>query len=725
MFEEASRAPVFTPEWDRMRGNPARMPLASIDFGWVARVVLRQWRIILATMVAAMLAMGLFILLVTPQFTAATEILINPTDLRAIENGLINNNQLSDANIVQVESQVRVITSDSVLRRVVDKEHLDQDAEFVGDGPSILRKLLSALLTPFGLTPTTGTFDPTLEALTELRKRVGVRRAERTYVVDATVTTRDPAKSARIANAIAKAYITEQMSASSEAARRVSDSLSARLAELRKKVRDAEERVEQYKSRNNILDSGGQLVNERQLNELNNHLMLARAREGEAKARFDQIRALQQGNIDAAAVPEAVQSPTITALRSQYAVARRQESELRTTLGARHPALVEVRAQVATLQQLIREEIGRIGDSVRNDYERAQANEKSLERSLDVLKRGAVTTNEALVPLRELEREVQTSRAVYESFLVRARETGEQEQLDTKNIRIISRADLPMRRSWPPRNLVLMLGAMMFGAAAGTGLAFLRQPRGGGTPAAPALPSSPSFPLLAALPPNAAWRGLEVLSRPRSQFAAQIRAVAAAMRRCRGNTTHQCVLVVSATDDGGAAMVALNLAAESALRQRVLVIDADSRRSAISKLLPDAPDTALMQPAKGGRPMADRVSREERTQINIISLASANLGPNTDFSPDDIRDAFEMAKSFDLVIVTAPIRRGDRNARLFGSLTDQVVLVIDARDTHEHSLADVFASLDGNEGKMLGVVVTNADTPADSFDGFASAMPAA
>ena len=103
----------------------------------------------------------------------------------------------------------------------------------------------------------------------------------------------------------------------------------------------------------------------------------------------------------------------------------------------------------------------------------------TLSRNLETLKGNAIATNEAMVGLRELERDVQASRAVYESFLVRARETGEQERLDTKNIQVISRAELPMRRSSPPSNLAVALAAIILGLAAGTGIVIMRPTRDG------------------------------------------------------------------------------------------------------------------------------------------------------------------------------------------------------------------------------------------------------
>src|SRR5205085_11288421 len=115
-------------------------------------------------------------------------------------------NQLSDLAMLQVESQVRVLTSDNVLRCVIAAEKLDKDPKFARNQTSLLRGLTAIILTPFGIAHATATFDPALAALYELPQHIRVKRAERTYVVDVSVTTDDADKSARIANAVTAAY---------------------------------------------------------------------------------------------------------------------------------------------------------------------------------------------------------------------------------------------------------------------------------------------------------------------------------------------------------------------------------------------------------------------------------------------------------------------------------------------------------------------------------------
>ncbi|MBV9635823.1 MAG: hypothetical protein JOZ40_14480, partial [Methylobacteriaceae bacterium] len=231
-------------------------------------------------------------------------------------------------------------------------------------------------------------------------------------------------------------------------------------------------------------------INEQQLAAINAELVTARARTSEAQARFEQIQNLQRSRADPGSIAEAVQSATIANLRAQYAEVIRRQAELSSELGGRHPALADVRAQVRDLQRQIGEEIGRLVRATRGEYERALANQTALERSLETVKRDALTTNQALVRLREFERDVEASRAVYQAFLVRSRETSEQERLDTANVRVISEATLPPK-SWPPRTSLILLAGLALGAVAGAALALaqagaglsLVRPSGAGAPA--------------------------------------------------------------------------------------------------------------------------------------------------------------------------------------------------------------------------------------------------
>jgi polysaccharide biosynthesis transport protein len=677
-----------------------RSPLAQMAFRSVWSLVRRSQTTVLWTTAASLLLMMLFVVAVPHRYTATTQILIDPTDLHAVGSDLSPPNQMSDAAVLQVESQVRVLTSDSVLRRVIKAEALDRDAEFAGR-PSLLRGVLGA----FGL-GSAATADSTLTALTALRRALVAKRAERTYVVDVSVTGRYPEKAARIANAIAQAYLAEQTDVRSDAARQISQSLSARLNELKERVREAEERAEAFKAHNNIVGASGQLVNEQQLSELNNQLGAARARAAEA-ARLDQVERLQRTKGDIGAFPEAVQSPTITALRSQYAEIVRREAEQMTSLGARHPAVIEVQAQADRLRRMIEEEVNRTAQSARSEYESARANEDTLAHSLEALKHNTIMTNEAMVTLRELERDVQASRAVYEAFLVRARETGEQERLDTKNIRVISRADLPPHRSFPPSNVMLALAGLVLGVGAGVGITMMRGP--GDEPRPTAAPR-PAVPVLAVLPGVEQPPDLRVVSEPKSRFARDIRKVYEAVQASHNKRGNPSLLVVASQgEDDDTAAVALNLAAVGASTQRVLLIDADLEQRALTAVDVDQSEAGLVDVAVGRRVLSDVVVRDRETNINLVPFVTPNSRRDREINDEDIRSAFAQTRHFDMVIVAAVDSDRDPSGRFFAGLVDHIVLVARTEDADEGAIEQLVSRLGLDARKIRGAVLTSAE----------------
>jgi polysaccharide biosynthesis transport protein len=455
-----------------------RQPGASLGPGpnglGVGPILRRLWRgsayILLGGVGAVVLAVVL-LNLARPTYTANTQILVDPADLPVIANDLSNRQPQADSGVSIAESQARVIQSDSVLRRVVERLDLAHDEEFVL--PPSTNPLVVQLKALLGMETPAASRDPVNLALDTLRLKLGVRRAERTFVIDIYVQTWDPEKSARIANAIAEAYFTEEAGARTEAARRASEALTGRLASLRQAVEEAERKVLQYRETNKLVTTSGRLLSDQQLSDLNQQLVTANLRTAEAKARLEQARRMRTGEAGTA-LPEMLQSLEMQNLRQQYATLSRNTAELATRLGERHPAMAEQYAQQRDLQRLIQREKERIIETSEKDYDRAASSEASVRRSLDRAKSETLGNDRANVGLRELEREVESRRSVYETFLRRSRETNEQERLNSSNVRVISSATPPRLRTWPPSPKVVLPIALLVGLALGAGLALLR-----------------------------------------------------------------------------------------------------------------------------------------------------------------------------------------------------------------------------------------------------------
>jgi uncharacterized protein involved in exopolysaccharide biosynthesis len=443
--------------------------------------VMRYWMAIVALAVIGGAVAYIASRVMTPRFMSTAQIFVDPRGLQVFDNELTPRQQDSNTAINFVESQARIVTSQSVLSRVVDTEHLTEDSEFNGQGGA---SWAMTLLRSLGLGRAS---EESLEqrertALNALYDRVIVRRPERTFVIEVTVRAADAEKAARLANAVAHAYIDSQTAARAEAARRATLSLTNRLDELRTRVRTAEERVEEFRRRNGLVGTRTQLVSEQQLTDANTQLGQAQSRVAEAQARQEQIQASLRNTSQAGALPEAVLSPTIAALRGQQAEARRRLADAQTEFGPRHPSVRNAQAQVADLERAISDELGRIAQAARADLDRARSSEAAQRRIVEELSRQTSDVGQAFVELRELQREVDVNRNLLQAFLARSRETSELERVDTNNARIITVAQPPRDRVFPPRGVVMALAGIVLGAGLGIGLALLAALVKGGAP---------------------------------------------------------------------------------------------------------------------------------------------------------------------------------------------------------------------------------------------------
>ena len=469
----------------------------------------RKVAIVSAALISACVAVAVGKSL-TPKYTASAQLYVDPRELQLVDRELTPRAQDTSGLAMVVESQARVITSNNVLLQVIRDTHLEKDPEFGGGDSRAFWDRCSACSGSRCAPTAEQQKQIQMGALEALNRHINVKKTDRTFIVDIDVWSYEPAKAAMLANAIAKAYLAESKQSQAAAARRATTDLSGRLKELQERLRNAENTLAVYKAQNNFVGSQDTLISDQQLSASNQRLAAARALTLDAQAKYDQIEASRKTSADAGAVPEALQSQTIANLRAQYAEARKRQAELQSELGPRHPALRQMEQQVQDLRRAINEEVERFAQSAKNDLIRARDFEASLNKALETQKRQSVQMSQASVRLRELEREVEASRDVYQSFLKRSRETEEQETLNTSSARVIGDATVPQRRTFPPAmSLLAMIGFVFGGLAASGWFIAANQLMRGTNPVQPRdkapaeTPKEPAAPAAAKQPPAA------------------------------------------------------------------------------------------------------------------------------------------------------------------------------------------------------------------------------
>jgi exopolysaccharide transport family protein len=725
------------------------------------RILRRRISIIVTTMLVFVVLAILVVLFAQPVYTATSTILIDPRRPNVVN--LDNKNQATvqspQTDDAAVESQVLLVQSIAVLRRVVETMKLTEDPEFMPK-PGFLSSLTGMLIRderPENRSESDAHEFRTIVAVAALQNRLKVARQRNTFLVDINVRSHDPQRAADISSAIADAYFNELIRSKADATKTVAGWLNQQLNELKSRLEASDRAVEEYRGMHDLMLSKGETVNSQQVSDLNSQLIQARADAAEARAKYDQTAQIAKSQADPGSLAEALASDTIARLRTQYAQLRINDADLSNRYGAQHPQVKAVRAQLRDTQKLISDEVARILQSRRHVYEVAAARERSLQKSLDALQNVSNASGQAEVRLRELQREADANRSLYESFLANYKEATARESFQLPEARIVTRANAPVQPSFPKPLLLLGLAlplGIAFGALLGVGVdRFDRRVKTmdqveaiSGMPGIATLPliglrelshmskrgkralseyqaQSPRILPLALQPPLMRY----IVEEPNSVFAEAIRAVRLSVQHAARARPMQTIMLTSAIDGEGKTTLATNLALSYAMMgARTLLIEGDMRNPELSRSLCPNADVGLLDVALGRVSLRQAVLMEKTTMLSVLpSPMPEDMAAMTEFAYSDAMSTImsELRHHFDMIVVDAPPLLPLVESRALSEYVDGIVLAVGWDRTPEDLVSRAVAMLSPVRDRVIGAVLTGADLRRlRSYDYYQSAI---
>jgi len=704
-------------------------------------VVRRRWLLILICSVIAGLLAGIVAYSLPSRYEASATVQIDPRK-RTIVN---LENVVSDLRADQstVESEVEILRSKGLILQVIERLGLRTHPDFTQ--PSLIDRAMAAIGLP------TGTADPVAqrpaphldgiimpgtnapaavatpqrdEIVSAFEKRLKVARVRNTLLIEVRVSSAEPVLAARIANALVETYLKDQLSAKIKATTQATEIIEQKLDGLRQKLFAAEKRVAAFKAEHNIFDAEGQLLSEKQLARLMEQTVIARNATAEARARYEQVQELLRKGKQKSAIADVLQSQTIRLFKDQLVKATRREAELLTRYGPKHPELIKARAEVADVEMQLSVEVNKIIANLETEFRVAEERERTLADSLVGLKEQQIVSKEASVRLRELEREVATSRQVFETFLQRYKQTAESQDLQVADARIVQQADVPLVVASPKRKQITAIG-LLAGLIAGFGLAALVEFAHPGLRRPEDIEEALGIPHLASVPrlkrrsdgfqdPDSALHATVAV--PAGVFANAVNMARQAIDQRRQDYAPRIVLVTSALPNEGKTLLAANLAYQLASSgQRTLVIDADVRRSSMSQQLGLDRAPGLLDAIMQGRPFEEFLLRDTTTDLVVLSAGGGGqmtlpLSPTQALDAPGFGQRLARLKShFDTIIVDAAPLLPVADARILAAHADQIVLVTTWNSTPRQMLRQAIRLLGANAGKIVGAVINQVD----------------
>ena len=561
------RAPPGIVDAGRGFARAAKPHLDVLGDAW--RVARAHWKIVLAVPLALVVLAVAWRLLTPAQYTASARLMVDPAGLQAMDGEVTGKAQ--DAGPLVVDSQIDVLTSNTVLGRVVDNQHLDANPEFARSTP--LQSLIAMVSAAVDGAPVDGR----VNAIRKLRSITSVGRLDRSLVIDVSVTSHSRDLTFRLVNAITTAYLDADRAARTESAQQASAAIAARLDALSHAARAADDALQQFKAAHDIVGSGQDPVSDHQLADVSAALSRAEVRTADERARLKQIDLVAHGQTGLDSVAEVVQSPAMAELRTQLAAAESRLRGLLTRGGDRLPAVVDARARVATLQRQTSDEIQRIASAAHNDYARALSNEEALRASLDRLKTEAVQFNADSVELRALQRQADAARNAYDGFLARSRQLDDRLNLSTSAARVISPPLFPGGRDGPDM-LAVLAAALFVGLGLGAGGVVVGDRMNGPVRSPGRLEQATGHTVVASLPtlPELKLEGNESVPANAREIDRAVSLLLKRLQKHRAGNSPLGILVTSGDDARNKSALALYLALCGTLdRQKVLLIDAD------------------------------------------------------------------------------------------------------------------------------------------------------
>lgn len=676
-------------------------------FGLMQTVWLRKWVITAFAMVLAVLAV-VFAYSLTPRFKATSVVMLdkqesNYIDLEAVTTGL-------GLDYYTILAQQQVLVSRSLAERVVEAMKLEEKPYFnpalvADDDGSLVYELLTdgyQLMRTTIRGAVTDTSGPTLrdrlgetywvrqKAVDILLESLEVKSVSDTYVYSLSITTEDPVLSADIANKFAEFYITDQLEVKFQATQAATAWLSDRVVQLKSEVETAEAKVAAY-------NSSTQLISEVALAQMNRQLKELRERRDELQSQIAQTR------------DRAAQLKTLLDAKDYSGFAAASGLPRLTTLAADVDAASSDRRQA--LAETFESLAGRVVEQAAVERDRNVAQLAGVTDSVAALDAQLEKQTQDLVQLRQLEREAEASRRIYEQFLKRLNETSVQEGTQQADSRVLSQAVVPLDPSYPNKPLIVLIAGFL-GGLIGAAYVLVVEHVNSTFRSAEELEKSTALPVMGQIPiaPVRMRRGLVdyAVDRPSSALVEAIRNLRTGVMLANVDRRPEMIMLTSTLPKEGKTTCSLLLAQNAAgLGKKVLLIECDLRRRTFRTYFPNAPKLGMMSILSGEKTWEEVVYTDERTGLDVIMGEETKVNAADVFHSQRFADFLaEARRRYDFVVIDTPPVLAVPDSRVIAPMVDAVIYCVRWNSTHKDLVRAGLAQFTQIKVRISGLALT-------------------
>jgi polysaccharide biosynthesis transport protein len=643
---------------------------------------------------------------------------------------------VSDFDENELENQIQVLHSKGLLTRVAKELDLQNNPDFnpaleddTGEvegstDPSGSRALATAMEqtrqllalaglgeeVPEEIPSTEADYRNLMVAVEELQENLVLTPVTNSTVIELSYTSYSPELSADIVNTVAAQYIVDQLQVKLETTNAATEWLTSRVEELRQRVQTSEEAVETLRTQLSVDAGQGLEITQQQLAALNAALSEARGAAASAEARFLRLSEAQKDGRDLSSESAAIR---------EY---RDEEGDLltrRNTLSANHPAIPQIDAEIAALRTRMQEEAARVVTSAEVEFETAQTQVQELERAVRDLESKALDQSRDEIRIRQLDREAQANRLLYENLLVRLNETSEQEDLQSADVRILSAAEVPVEPE-SQKAIPIMVMAGILGGFLGIGIVVVRDNLNNTFRAPRQIEDMTGQRVLATLPAlRSRVRNRDLvrylISKPTSSLAEAVRNLRTSILRPNAENPPKVIMFTSSIPGEGKSTTSMLTAITSQqMGKSAIIVDCDLRLSSAEQFL-DARDDrpGILSVLNGSATLEEALYEDPATGLHVLMVRRGERSVKSHRNAADILSSEKFAELirylshiYDVVILDTPPVLVVTDARIIAALADTIIYVVRWNKTPRDAVAEGLRELDAVQAPLFGTVLS-------------------
>jgi capsular exopolysaccharide synthesis family protein len=687
----------------------------------------RRWTAITAFLIVV-LSVSVYTFTATPIFEARVQILIEKEATNVVTfKEAFEQNQITDD---YYQTQYKILQSRALARRTLDALKLWDHSQFnpkPSDSLTVGKIAMAPVALVSGWFKSAKPIDPPEVDETKTQSRtidrflndLTVSPVRNSRLVDVRFESPEAAFSANVANALARAYINQNMEFKFLSSKEASDWLGERLAEQRKHVEASEQAVQRYREQTDAVSlEEKQNIVVQKLSDLNAAVTRAKTERIQKQAAYDQIRTLQNDRAALDTFPAILSNTFIQQQKGELADLQRQQAQLSDKLGPNHPDMVKLASAIRAAENRIQGEIAKVVQAMRNDYQQSVAQEQSLNSALDQQKNDAMALNRKGIEYGVLARDAASNRQIFESLMQRTKETGISGELRTSNIRVVDAAETP-RRQTSPNTLNNLLLALFGGATLAVGLAFFFEYLDNRIKNPDEVKQHLGLAFLGMVP-AISDRTIEnplINNGVPQNFSESFRAVRTNLLFSSAEEGGRSVVITSTGPGEGKTVIATNLAVALAQAgQRVLLIDADMRKPRVHIVLERSQEPGLSNVLVGNAKASEAV---QTTAVPGLWVMPAGLHPPNPaelLGSKRFKDLMaSVSQHFDWVMIDTPPVMAVTDSSVVAHLATGVLFVVGAEMTSRHAGLRALEQLEHARAKFIGAVLNRVDLQNNAY----------